>query len=1279
MDLFSIDLKYESCLTLVKVNRKGNSSSERVEEQSSWNDPVPLTPARGRKFYNIKSADDETLYFLQSDSAIEVYDLNYVLSRVIEIPGPDVCFKILSNDPYKIVITLYQNELKAYRFQNAMDYIDKTVDRIKEEAVPGNPIIDMAFHAFFKFGCTNPEGGANSLFYLYTEVPNPECGYYVRSIPLLFQALDCRGTLPLSLKNNLLDSLPADEISVSVENLKWRLLSRAPVHICSIQGGNLIPLQNGLNNFEEFFGKRREDFISDFESYVKFGALESIIEETQGLKVVAIIGRQSSGKSYLLNRLFGTRFDVAAHRCTDGIWMSFARIENQVFLVMDCEGLFSVERSEQEEIKLCLLLAAIADVTILNQDLTFNRHLSSLLEKFRFGMDRLKGSSLFKGRLEIAIRDVPANQDQGTDVEVEKFVENLIETKKADFLLNLFSGALMCSSYHNFESGDMFETLVNIRRNCYMENIPVRWASGRDFLRDIKSVMAHIFTDDSTSIDFRSFQLKLTSISSDFKRAIEIPPAFEKLISPAKPEVSVSLKLFGASFKLSLFDVKVDLTQNYKVFEEFMRRYVDDEKRIYNHNHWYQSLDEFMAAYFEVYWTELLTRFEAKVVNSNADFRPIFLGEVSNLETIFNKLVRSRHNLCLKKCQHCDLECVKCQNHKDQCDCSTSHKCSFNCSICPKVKCSQNAGHSREIHFCISKPHTCGELCNMQRCEKPCTARPYHDGDHRCSAATHPCGEKCSIDICQRTCAIDQLECCGYHDCKQPICPFQCSICPKGNTRGCSEPHLHSLTEDTPQHFCDKEHPCKAECERMGTCSLLIGEPELRHLESGGSSYNFYYMSQEAKRLPCKNHFLAKATQHNGAHSCGNDHKCTEKCPDCKAYCEQKIGHSGLHYSAAHRNKENCIYLAKGRKFKVEAEEKNSTTTRQLQAGDSAQPEFCDQCCKRKGRGHTHPMECQGGSMCLQRVCPGKAVHSQAQYYPHQDKQYDLMECAAYWELKGWEPPVLRKDPQKQQEFTLCPCFCADPDHSEKVFCEGRLFHTGSMAYKDHQFSQCAHRSSSEFDIVFILDCTGSMGSAFPQVKSVITEITSQYKGSQLSCKFAIVGYTDHPPANGKFPGDYPVDVYPKNRQLESFDFNESQVYLTALKASGGGGNGGEAMLDGMNMCNSLRWRTSASRLVFIIGDEGPHGREFSSVSQYPNGCPCGYKWRNQLSLMKEEKTEIRFVQLSSSMNAAAILFRQEYGPRFRVMELEDMNLISQEVVKSIVKVIEHSLEFALT
>lgn len=71
--------------------------------------------------------------------------------------------------------------------------------------------------------------------------------------------------------------------------------------------------------------------------------------------------------------------------------MSLSKVKDSFFIVLDCEGLFSMKRTIQEEMKMCLLLAAISDVVILNQDLTFNRNLTYLFEKFVEGLDRLKG------------------------------------------------------------------------------------------------------------------------------------------------------------------------------------------------------------------------------------------------------------------------------------------------------------------------------------------------------------------------------------------------------------------------------------------------------------------------------------------------------------------------------------------------------------------------------------------------------------------------------------------------------------------------------------------------------------------------------------------------------------------------------------------------------------------------------------------------------------------------------------------------------------------------
>jgi predicted GTPase len=61
--------------------------------------------------------------------------------------------------------------------------------------------------------------------------------------------------------------------------------------------------------------------------------------------IISIMGAQSTGKSYLMNRLFGSRFSVASTRCTDGIWLSFHTTKYINFILLDCEGLFSIDRT----------------------------------------------------------------------------------------------------------------------------------------------------------------------------------------------------------------------------------------------------------------------------------------------------------------------------------------------------------------------------------------------------------------------------------------------------------------------------------------------------------------------------------------------------------------------------------------------------------------------------------------------------------------------------------------------------------------------------------------------------------------------------------------------------------------------------------------------------------------------------------------------------------------------------------------------------------------------
>ena len=82
-------------------------------------------------------------------------------------------------------------------------------------------------------------------------------------------------------------------------------------------------------------------------------------QNTDEYKIVAVIGLQSSGKSTLLNGLFGTVFPVMREDCreqtTRGIWIG--KSTKAPYLIMDVEGTDGRERGENQgfERKKCIV------------------------------------------------------------------------------------------------------------------------------------------------------------------------------------------------------------------------------------------------------------------------------------------------------------------------------------------------------------------------------------------------------------------------------------------------------------------------------------------------------------------------------------------------------------------------------------------------------------------------------------------------------------------------------------------------------------------------------------------------------------------------------------------------------------------------------------------------------------------------------------------------------------------------------------------------------------
>ncbi|XP_035621602.1 interferon-induced very large GTPase 1-like isoform X2 [Oncorhynchus keta] len=97
------------------------------------------------------------------------------------------------------------------------------------------------------------------------------------------------------------------------------------------------------------------------------------------IRVVSVLGVQSSGKSTLLNTMFGVQFSVSSGRCTRGAFMQLIKIKEELrdelkcdfIMVIDTVGLKGLQSTHltdnyQHDNELATLLVGLSDISIVN-------------------------------------------------------------------------------------------------------------------------------------------------------------------------------------------------------------------------------------------------------------------------------------------------------------------------------------------------------------------------------------------------------------------------------------------------------------------------------------------------------------------------------------------------------------------------------------------------------------------------------------------------------------------------------------------------------------------------------------------------------------------------------------------------------------------------------------------------------------------------------------------------------------------------------------------------
>uniref|UniRef100_A0A668VA75 VLIG-type G domain-containing protein n=1 Tax=Oreochromis aureus TaxID=47969 RepID=A0A668VA75_OREAU len=121
--------------------------------------------------------------------------------------------------------------------------------------------------------------------------------------------------------------------------------------------------------------------------------LSDLVSPNRKILVVTVLGVQSTGKSTLLNTMFGVQFAVSSGRCTRGAFMLLIKINEDMkevlncdfMLIIDTEGLKSPELAQldnsfEHDNELATLLVGLSDVTIVNITMENSTEMKNILQ-----------------------------------------------------------------------------------------------------------------------------------------------------------------------------------------------------------------------------------------------------------------------------------------------------------------------------------------------------------------------------------------------------------------------------------------------------------------------------------------------------------------------------------------------------------------------------------------------------------------------------------------------------------------------------------------------------------------------------------------------------------------------------------------------------------------------------------------------------------------------------------------------------------------------------------
>jgi hypothetical protein len=197
---------------------------------------------------------------------------------------------------------------------------------------------------------------------------------------------------------------------------------------------------------------------------------------------------------------------------------------------------------------------------------------------------------------------------------------------------------------------------------------------------------------------------------------------------------------------------------------------------------------------------------------------------------------------------------------------------------------------------------------------------------------------------------------------------------------------------------------------------------------------------------------------------------------------------------------------------------------------------------------------------------------------------------------------------------------------------------------------------STEVDLCFVLDCSGTMGPHIAAAKDCILQVSNYVKHTNPSIKLRVgfCGYRDHDNGTERlkildFTNEYEQFIQYLRNVLPIYNYDYPEDVLGGLNAA----------------ITQMNWQNS-TRVLLHIGDFPPHGRRFNShYDTFPDGDPYGLTAESVLEKMQSKNILYFFGKITSETDKMLEIFRSIIG------EFPVFDLVGGDPIKLVEKFIE--------